>query len=92
MTPHDHLVLRLPFPVEEEVIVDRSYATRPLFEGWARRVRHRVVVLDATGARLFEGEGDHVAEVEAHGFPVRVAATDRTGHAAPRPPAARDGA
>jgi peptide subunit release factor 1 (eRF1) len=72
VTPNDHLVLRLPFPVEEEVIVDSSYATRPLLEGFARRVRHRVVVLDATGARLLEGEGDHVTEVETYGFPVRV--------------------
>lgn len=72
VSPDGHLVLHLPFSVEEEVVVDTSYATRQLFEGWAQRVRHRVVVLTADGGRLLEGEGDHLDEVPAHGFPVRV--------------------
>jgi hypothetical protein len=72
VSPDDRLVLRLPFRVEEEVIVDSTYATRQLFEGWARRLRYRAVVLDADGARLLEGEGDDLTDVAAHGFPVRV--------------------
>ena len=74
VSPADHLVLHLPFRVAEEVIVDTSYATRQLFEGWAARVRHLVVVLDEAGARAFEGEGPggRLSEVQSHGFPVRV--------------------
>jgi hypothetical protein len=71
-TPDSHVGLDLPFPVEEEVIVDTTYATRQLFEGLARRPRYRVVVLDADGARLYVGEGAGLVEVEGHGFPVRV--------------------
>lgn len=71
-SPDEHRVLRLPFRVEEEVIVDTTYATRQLLEGWARRVKHRVVVLDRSGARLLEGEDEHLAEVRAHGFPVHL--------------------
>lgn len=70
--PEDHLLLRLPFRVEEEVIVDSTYATRQLFEGFARRLRSRVVVLEGDGARLFEGKGEHLVETRLHGFPVRV--------------------
>lgn len=72
VSPEDHLVVHLPFPVEEEVIVDTTFATRQLLEGSARQVRSRVVVLEADGARLFEAEDDHLAEVGAHGFPVHV--------------------
>jgi hypothetical protein len=72
VSPDDHLVLRLPFRVEEEVIVDSTFATRQLFEGFARRLRSRVVVLEGDGARLFEGDGEHLVETQLHSFPVRV--------------------
>jgi len=71
-TPDDVEVLRLPFSVTEEVIVDTTFATRQLLEGAARTEPYRVVVLDAHGGRLLEGAGDHLAEVVAYGFPVRL--------------------
>jgi hypothetical protein len=72
VSPDDHLIVRLPFAVVEEVIVDTTFATRQLLEGSARQVPCRVVVLEAEGARLFESDDDHLAEVGRHGFPVHV--------------------
>jgi hypothetical protein len=52
--------------------VDRTFATRQLFEGVAGNPRYRVLVLDGHRARLYEGQGHLLDEVEAHGFPVQV--------------------
>ena len=71
-TPDDASVLRLPFAVEEQVVVNRTFATRQLFEGLARHPRHRVLVLDGHRAKLFEGQGHRLVEVTAHGFPLQV--------------------
>jgi hypothetical protein len=71
-TPDDVEVLRLPFSVVEQVVADTTFATRQLFEGAARTIPYRVVVLDSLGGRLLEGAGDHLDEVARYGFPVRV--------------------
>jgi hypothetical protein len=72
VTPDDGQLLRLAFPVEEEVVVDRTFATRQLFEGVARNPRYRVLVLDGHRAHLFEGQGGRLAEASSHGFPLHV--------------------
>jgi hypothetical protein len=72
VTPEDGLLLHLPFRVAEQVAVDRTFATRQLFEGVAGNPRYRVLVLDGHRARLYEGQGHLLDEVEAHGFPVQV--------------------
>jgi hypothetical protein len=71
-TPDDSQLVRLPFPVDDQVVVDRTFATRQLLEGIAGDLRYRVLVLDGHHAHLYEGEGHHLAEVTAHGFPVHV--------------------
>lgn len=72
VTPDDGEALRLPFPVDEQVVVNRTFATRQLLEGLARHPRHRVLVLDGHRAELYEGRGRRLTEVRAHGFPVHV--------------------
>jgi hypothetical protein len=72
VTPDDGQLLRLPFPVEEQVVVDRTFATRQLLEGIARNPRYRVLILDGHHAHLHEGQGRHLVEVTAYGFPVHV--------------------
>lgn len=71
-TPDDCQVLRLPFPVAEQVVVNLRFATRQLLEGLARHPRLRVLVLAGSQARLYEGRGNQLGEVLAHGFPLEV--------------------
>ena len=72
VTPDDGQLLHLPFAVVEQVVVDRTFATRQLLDGIARNPRYRVLVLDGHHARMFQGEGQRLVEVRAHGFPVHV--------------------
>lgn len=72
VTPDDGQLLHLPFAVVEQVVVDRTFATRQLLEGIARNPRYRVLVLDGHHARMFQGEGHQLVEVRTHGFPVHV--------------------
>ena len=72
VTPGDGQLLRLPFPVTEQVVVDRTFATRQLFEGIALNPRYRVLVLDGHDAQLYECQGPVAVEVTADGFPIHV--------------------
>lgn len=71
-TPDDCQVLRLPFGLDEQVVVNLRFATRQLLEGFARHPRVRVLVLAGSRARLYEGRGDRLREVLGHGFPLEV--------------------
>lgn len=71
-TPDDSELLRLPFAVEDQLAVNRTFATRQLFEGISRNPRYRVVVLDGPDARLYDGQGHHLTELDAYGFPLHV--------------------
>jgi hypothetical protein len=71
-TPDDVQVLHLAFPVQEEVIVDTTFATRQLLEGVERTPPCRVVTLDGHQARLYEAEGTRMHEVTTPGFPLHV--------------------
>ena len=65
-------LLHLPFTVTEQVVVDRTFATRQLFEGIALNPRYRVLVLDGHDALLYECQGPSAVEVTADGFPIHV--------------------
>jgi hypothetical protein len=71
-TPDDTQLLHLPYGVDEQVRVDRNFATRQLFEGLARTPRYRVLVLAGHEAELYEGRGTQLVAVTAHGFPLSV--------------------
>ncbi|MEZ5144256.1 MAG: hypothetical protein R2726_17295 [Acidimicrobiales bacterium] len=66
-------VLRLPFAVDEQVTVNRSFATRQLLTGLARSPWYRVLSIAGHRARLLEGQGGHLVEIAAGGFPIDVA-------------------
>lgn len=63
---------RVPFTVPERVTVDETFATRDLMRGFTRQTRFRVLVLAEKPARLLEGTGSDLHEVESHGFPLVV--------------------
>ncbi|MGZ4716709.1 MAG: baeRF3 domain-containing protein [Acidimicrobiales bacterium] len=71
-TPEDIHVLHLPFAVDEQVAVGPRFVVRQLLEGLARTPRYRVLVLAGHDARLFEGRGGHLSEIDADGFPLTV--------------------
>jgi hypothetical protein len=71
-TPDDGSLLRLPFTVDEQVVVSRTFATRQLLQGLARNPRYLVVVLDGHRAHLFQGQGRRLTVTTAGGFPVHV--------------------
>ncbi|PNK60896.1 hypothetical protein [Psychrobacter sp. FDAARGOS_221] len=53
-------VLRLPFDVEERVIIDQRFATRDLIRDMASAVHYYVVVLGRDQARLIEAANNRV--------------------------------
>lgn len=71
-TTEDCRVLRLPFAVDPQVVVDRTFATRQILEGLARHPRFRVLVLAGHRARLLEGRAEGLHEVTDGGFPLEV--------------------
>jgi hypothetical protein len=73
-TPTSCTVLRLPFPVEEQVVVNRTFATRQLFAGLTRTPRARVLVLDGDDALLYLAQGSSLIEAEGTPFPLHVEA------------------
>jgi hypothetical protein len=72
VTPSSCTVLRLPFPVEEQVVVNRTFATRQLFAGLARTPWARVLVLDGADAHLYLAHGSSLVEAEGTPFPIHV--------------------
>jgi hypothetical protein len=71
-TPDDCRVLHLPFPVEEQIVVDDTFATRQLLEGLDRTVPCLALVLGGGGGRLLAWDGVHPTERTTGGFPVAV--------------------
>lgn len=60
----------LPFPVQERVIIDTSFATRDLVMALNRSPRYWVLALSEKPTRLFEGAHDTLVEISEHGFPM----------------------
>lgn len=63
-------IVLLPFPVQERVVVDETFATRELVAAEQRSPRYWVLVLSERPTRLYTGLHDTLSEVHAHGFPM----------------------
>ncbi|HZH88443.1 MAG TPA: hypothetical protein VFD78_04625 [Chitinophagaceae bacterium] len=74
--------LRLPVQIHNRVILDTTFATRPIIRALKRDTDYYVLVLSMGSARLIEASSDTVVrEVEEEGFPI----TDNNLHAITRP-------
>jgi hypothetical protein len=60
----------LPFPLQERVVVDATFATRDLVFALNHSPRYWVLVLSEQPTRLYEGVRDTLLEVTAGGFPL----------------------
>lgn len=60
----------LPFPVKEQVVIDKTFATRNLIYAINRSPKYWVLVLSEKPTRLFEGLRDQLIEVTNEQFPV----------------------
>jgi hypothetical protein len=60
----------LPFPLQERVVVDQTFATRDLVYALNRSPRYWVLALGEQPARLFEGTRDTLVEITGNGFPM----------------------
>jgi hypothetical protein len=60
----------LPFPLKERVVIDYTFATRPLILALNRSPRYLVLTLSENMARLFEAVRDSLSEVKDNGFPM----------------------
>lgn len=62
-------IYELPFPVEERVIVDTTFATRDLVFQIHRSAPYRILVLSDKICRLLEGSRNNHHEIKNNGFP-----------------------
>ncbi|RPI18694.1 MAG: hypothetical protein EHM58_04295 [Ignavibacteriae bacterium] len=68
----DHrYIYELPFPVEERVIVDTTFATRDIVFAVNRSKRYRILVLSDKICRLLEGSRNSFKEIKNDRFPVK---------------------
>ena len=70
---HHVSLVRLPFTVEERVIVDRGFETREIAAAQQRLPRYLVLVLAEGPTRLFAATGAELEEVRDYGFPIAFA-------------------
>lgn len=63
------LVVALPFPVPDRVVIDETFATRDLVHALLRSPRYRVLVLGDHRTRFFVGLGASLNELHDRGFP-----------------------
>ena len=68
----DRLV-RLPLPVRDRTVVERTFVTRDLVRALHRTPRHLVLTLDEHRARLLDGVGDQLRPVQGGRFPLSAA-------------------
>lgn len=62
---------RIPFVVEERVIIDETFATRDLIRELNQANAYYVVALSREQVHLFELAANEAHEVKAHGFPMK---------------------
>lgn len=60
---------RVPFDVEERVVIDHNFATRDLIRGFYLVESYYVMTLSWNQIRLFHGVGHQIQEIRSHGFP-----------------------
>lgn len=63
--------VRLPFTLQERVVVDETFYTRDLVFALNRTPRFWLLVLSEKPTRLLEGTRDHLLEIEKSGFPMK---------------------
>ncbi len=61
--------VKLPFTVEERVIIDQTFATRDLIRSFYLTEAYYVLSLSQQKVRLFHGVSGQVKELHTHGFP-----------------------
>ncbi len=62
--------IRMPFEVEDRVVIDNSFATRDLIRLLHKKLNYYVLVLSREKARLIEAVGDKVIKEIHNGFPM----------------------
>lgn len=62
--------VRLPFRLQERIVVDETFYTRDLVFAMNRTARYWLLVLSEKPTRLLYGTRDSLLEVEDHGFPM----------------------
>ena len=63
-------LIHLPFTVQERVSVNHGFMTRDLVVAANQSHRYYVLSLSEKNACLYEGQRDHLREIETHDFPV----------------------
>lgn len=61
---------KLPFSVQERVVIDETFFTRNLVHAMNHTTRYWVLVLSEKPSRLYEGNLDTLIEVQSEGFPM----------------------
>lgn len=61
---------QLPFTLEERIVVDETFYTRPLVFAMNRTPRYWALVLSEKPTRLYEGTRDVLVEIRDGGFPM----------------------
>ncbi|MBL0127545.1 MAG: hypothetical protein IPP83_08805 [Flavobacteriales bacterium] len=64
-------VVRLPFPVDERVTVEGTFATREVIRWRLGGVDHHVLVLGTKGAHLYHAANDQLMDEVRNTFPMR---------------------
>ncbi|MCZ2859854.1 baeRF3 domain-containing protein [Blastococcus sp. VKM Ac-2987] len=70
VSPHLREVVRLPVPVSDRVVVDRTFATRDLVRALHRTPQHVVLLLSEGEARLLVGVADDLRPPPRTAFPL----------------------
>ncbi|WP_236834450.1 hypothetical protein [Blastococcus sp. KM273129] len=70
VSPHLREVVRLPVPVPDRVVVDRTFATRDLVRALHRTPQHVVLLLSEAEARLVVGVADDLRPPPRTSFPL----------------------
>jgi len=61
---------RLPFTLNERIVVDETFYTRDLVFAMNRTPRYWTLVLSEKPTRLFEGSREDLVEIQTDGFPI----------------------
>ncbi len=63
-------IIDLPFPVNNRVVIDRTFATRDIIMNVNRGIRYYVLVLSIEKIRLIQCNRDEASEIEQNEFPI----------------------
>ncbi|MBW8480773.1 hypothetical protein K1Y72_00235 [Actinomadura sp. PM05-2] len=66
----EHHAFTVAQPVDERVVVDTTFATRDLVAAYTRSTKYWLLSLSDQAVRLWDGQGEELAEHAADGFPI----------------------